>query len=293
MVRVGSAPQRGDFVERTARPARAPAILMTTKGADSSVVVERRGDMATITLSRPDALNAASLDFALALDVAAQDVAADNTVRCVLLTGSGKAFCAGGDVREFAANADRIETYMRELTVKLHHGLATLLDMQKPLVVAVNGVAAGAGFGLAMSGDLVLASEAARFTPAYARLGAAPDGGFTYILPRLIGPRRAIELYLMNRTISATAALDLGLVSRVVPAAELHAAAEALADELATGPTSAFGATRRLFHATWTADATTQLEAESRGISASALSADFREGLAAFAEKRAPRFTGR
>ncbi len=257
------------------------------------LTLDRRDHLATITLNRPDAYNAFNLAFGREIFQAVLEVDEDPDVRCVLLAAAGKAFCGGGDVREFAERGDRVPALIKELTTYLHGAVSRLCRADKPVVTALNGVVAGGGLGLALCGDLVIAAESARLTMAYARIAATPDGGSSYLLPRLIGLRRAMELYLTNRVLSAREALEWGLVTRVVPDAELAATARAVAGELAQGPTRAFGGAKRLFHhATWEG-LETQMELEAQTIAASSRTEDFRAGVAAFAAKQAPAFRGR
>jgi 2-(1,2-epoxy-1,2-dihydrophenyl)acetyl-CoA isomerase len=221
------------------------------------------------------------------------EVDEDPDVRCVVLTGAGRAFCGGGDVKDFVAELPRIGLVLKELTSYVHGAVSRLVRMPKPVISAVNGVAAGGGLSLALAGDLVVAAETARFTMAYARIAATPDGSSTYWLPRLVGLRRALELFYTNRVLSAQEALDWGLVNRVVPDAELRDAAATLARELAQGPTLALGGGKRLFHASTTESLDTQMALESEAIARSGHTADFVEGIQAFAAKRAPVFRGR
>src|SRR5262245_3922282 len=201
-----------------------------------SLTLTKAAQVATITLNRPQALNALDLQLGRELFDAVLEVDEDPDVRCVVVTGAGRAFCAGGDVKAFADNLPRIGIVIKELTTYLHGAVSRLCRSDKPVVMAVNGVAAGGGFSLALSGDVVLAAETARFTMAYAGIAATPDGSSSYFLPRLIGLRRTLELYFGNRVLSAREALDWGLVTRVVPDAEFKAAVDALARELAAGP---------------------------------------------------------
>jgi 2-(1,2-epoxy-1,2-dihydrophenyl)acetyl-CoA isomerase len=258
----------------------------------AGVSFEVSGSVARITLDRPDAANAIDLPLARELMQAAIRCDEDAGIRAVLLTGTGKLFCAGGDLKSFAARGDALPAALKELTVYLHAATSRFARMRAPLVVAVNGTAAGAGLSLAVSGDLVLAAESAKFTMAYTAAGVSPDGGSTWYLPRLIGLRRTQELMLTNRLLSAAEALAWGLVTRVVPDTELAAEAAALAARLAEGPTRAFGAVKSLLAGSFDGGLETQMELEARGIAACAGSADGREGIQAFLAKRAAKFTG-
>jgi 2-(1,2-epoxy-1,2-dihydrophenyl)acetyl-CoA isomerase len=257
------------------------------------LLLERRDHVATITLNRPDAYNALDLELGRELFHASLEVDEDPDVRCVVITGAGKAFCAGGDVKGFVDNLPRIGILVKELTTYLHGAVSRLTRSPKPVIMAVNGVAAGGGLSFALSGDLVVAAESARFTMAYSKIAATPDGSSSYFLPRLVGLRRALELYLTNRVLSAREALDWGLITRVVPDAELRTAVETLAHELAAGPTLAIGGAKRLFHQSTWESLETQMELEAQAIAASGHTADFREGVTAFANKKSPTFHGR
>jgi 2-(1,2-epoxy-1,2-dihydrophenyl)acetyl-CoA isomerase len=258
-----------------------------------TIRVETADGIATITLDRPDAYNALNLAMGKELHQAAIEVSEDRAVRCVLLTAAGKAFCGGGDVKDFVQNLPRVGALLKELTTYIHAAVSRLVRAPKPVLTAINGVAAGGGLALALAGDLVLAAESARLTMAYSRIGATPDGSSTYWLPRLIGVRRAVELFYTNRVLTAREALDWGIVTRVVSDTELAAEARRLARELADGPTLALGRGKLLFHGSTTESLETQMERESQAIAESGHSEDFAEGVRAFAEKRAPSFRGR
>ena len=159
------------------------------------VTLEHADGVGTLTLNRPDAYNALDLTLGRDLFQASIELDEDPAVRCVVITGSGKAFCAGGDVKSFVDNLGRIGAHIKELTTYLHGAISRLCRSDKPVIMAVNGVAAGGGFSLALSGDLVVAAESARFTMAYSRIAATPDGSSSYFLPRLVGVRRALELF--------------------------------------------------------------------------------------------------
>jgi 2-(1,2-epoxy-1,2-dihydrophenyl)acetyl-CoA isomerase len=258
-----------------------------------TLILDRRDGVATITLNRPDAFNALNLQLGRDLFHAALEVDEDPGVRCVVITGAGKAFCAGGDVKDFADNLPRIGVLIKELTTYLHGAVSRLCRSDKPVIMAVNGVAAGGGLSFALSGDLVIAAESARLTLAYARIAATPDGSSSYFLPRLVGLRRAMELYFTNRVLSAREAFEWGLVTRVVPDAELKGAVDALARELAQGPSKAFGAAKRLFHQSTWESLETQMELEAQAIALSGHTEDFASGVTAFANKKTPVFKGR
>ncbi|HLE42652.1 MAG TPA: enoyl-CoA hydratase-related protein [Methylomirabilota bacterium] len=258
-----------------------------------TITVELADAIATLTLNRPDAFNALNLALGRELFSAVVELDEDPAVRCIVITGAGRAFCGGGDVKDFVEGLPRIGVLIKELTTYVHGAVSRLVRTPKPVLTAVNGVAAGGGLSLAISGDLVLAAESARFTMAYSRIAATPDGSSSYWLPRLIGLRRAMELFYTNRVLTAREAMEWGLVTRVVPDAELTEAAGKLAGELAQGPTLALGRGKLLFHSATTESLETQMELESQAIAQSGHTEDFAEGVRAFAAKRAPTFKGR
>jgi 2-(1,2-epoxy-1,2-dihydrophenyl)acetyl-CoA isomerase len=254
---------------------------------------EVRDAVATIALNRPEAYNALNLMLGRELFHAALEADEDRAVRCIVVTGTGKAFCAGGDVKDFNDSPDRIGILIKELTTYLHGAVSRLCRTAKPVVMAVNGVAAGGGMSLALAGDLVVAAESAKFTMAYSRIAASPDGSSSYFLPRMIGLRRALELHYTNRVLSAREAMDWGLVNRVHPDAEFSSAVAALAKELAQGPTLAFGRAKLLFHQSTQESLETQMELEAQAIAACGHTEDFKNGVAGFAKKQPVVFHGR
>jgi 2-(1,2-epoxy-1,2-dihydrophenyl)acetyl-CoA isomerase len=261
--------------------------------AYQTVQYELKDGVATITLNRPEAFNALNLGLGRDLFQAVLEADEDGAVRCIVVTGAGRAFCAGGDVKDFAENPQRIGILIKELTTYLHGAVSRLARTQKPVVMGVNGVAAGGGMSLALGGDLVVAAESARFTMAYSKIAASPDGSSSYFLPRLIGLRRALELHYTNRVLTAREALEWGLVNRVHADAEFPAALAALARELAQGPTLAFGRAKLLFHQSTHESLETQMELEAQAIAASGHTEDFRNGVVAFARKQPVAFQGR
>ncbi|MBZ0169233.1 enoyl-CoA hydratase [Candidatus Methylomirabilis lanthanidiphila] len=246
--------------------------------------------VATITLNRPDCYNALNRQMVEELLEAVRICGEDQAVRVVVLMGAGRAFCAGGDVRELLNQTGAIAPHVKRLLAPLHTVISCICRMSKPVIAGVGGVAAGAGMGLAMACDLAVAATSARFTMAYTKLGLPPDAGSSYFLPRLVGLRRAMELTFTNRVLTADEAEEWGLINRVVPDTEFVAAVYTLANELAAGPALAVGRAKRLFCMSDHASLETQMENEAKLIALSGQTADFCEGMRAFAEKRAPTF---
>lgn len=246
-----------------------------------------------ITLARPEHANAIDLSTSEELAEAALYCDQNAGVRAVLLRAEGPFFSAGGDVRSFRDAGDDVPALLKRITLGLHVAISRFARMDAPVVAAVGGTAAGGGMSLACSADIVIAADNARFTMAYTRIGLIPDGGSTFFLPRRIGLARARDLMLRNRMLTAAEALEWGLVEQVVPAAELDTESRRVARELAAGPTKAFGETKRLLLGTFDHGLETQMELETRAISSMGETADAKEGLQAFFEKRPPRFQGR
>ena len=253
---------------------------------------EVRDGVAHLTFAREAAANSLNLRLCEELREAALACHRDPAVRAILLKARGRMFCSGGDLPSFAAAGDDAPSLIRRMTVHLHAAVSLLARTDAPVVAAVQGAAAGAGMSLVCACDLVVAGESARFAMAYTKAGLSPDGSGTWVLPRLVGRQRALELMLTNRMLSAQEALDWGIVTRVVPDAEVEASARKLAAELAAGPTRAYGLVKRLVLSSASESLETQMELEAAGIADSAASADGREGIAAFLGKRAPKFRG-
>ena len=257
-----------------------------------TLLFDKHNGIATITLNRPDAANGINLQLAKELMAAASDCDNDPEVRAVIITGNGKLFCAGGDLKSMAS-ADSASALLKEITFNLHGAISRLARMNAPVIIAVNGTAAGAGFSLAVAGDMVISAQSAKYTMAYTAAGLTPDGSSTYFLPRLIGLRKTQELMLTNRRLSAEQAFEWGIINRVVADDELQREAQALAEQLAKGPTIAFGVVKKLLQESFNNGLETQLDHEAKGIASMPLFEDGREGIAAFIEKRAPEFNGR
>lgn len=257
-----------------------------------TVTFHHEDGVATITMNRPDAANALNLTMARELGELAIRCDEDPSIRAVVLTGSGRFFSAGGDIAGFHEAGDRVGSLVKEMTMHFHAAVSRFNRMDAPVVGAVNGMAAGAGFSLSSSCDILLAAESAVFLSAYTASALTPDGSSTYFIPRLVGLRRAMDLMLTNRRLSAAEALEWGMVSQVVPDDDLMSTATELAARLAIGPTKAFGATKRMLHDSLSSSLETQMELEARTIADITKTADAREGITAFLEKRRPSFTG-
>ncbi|WP_067738147.1 enoyl-CoA hydratase/isomerase family protein [Novosphingobium naphthalenivorans] len=239
-----------------------------------------------MTLNRPDAGNAMSLAFVEQLSAIANAVAEDASVRCVLLTGTGRFFSVGGDIGAFREAGEEVPRLLEEVTRHLHKAVALLVRMEKPLVTAINGPAAGAGLGLAVLGDIAIAAEGAHFSMAYTAIGLTPDAGTSAILPRLVGLRKTQELALTNRRVPSGEAVEIGLITKVVPADDLLSEAREAARKLADGPAHAFGAVRKLLASGFELSFEDQLAREAETISQAAGEPEGREGITAFLEKR-------
>ncbi len=255
----------------------------------SPLIVTRQDAIVTLQFNRPEALNALDLPMAQAMLQAVQGIAQDASVRAVLLKGAGRAFIAGGDLATLHADPAR---GARALLAPLNQALELLQQIDAPVIAQVHGAAAGGGLSLMLMCDFVLAAEGTKFNLAYINLGTSCDLGGSWALPRLVGLRQALEIAMLGDNFNADDALRLGLINRVLPAAELDAAAQALAERLASGPTKAYGQMRRLLRSSFDRDFGAQLAAEAQAFDSCAHSADMREGLQAFIDKRKPQFNG-
>jgi 2-(1,2-epoxy-1,2-dihydrophenyl)acetyl-CoA isomerase len=256
----------------------------------STLLFDVKDHIAHITLNRPDAANSINEEMGKDLMHASLRCDEDPEIRAVLISGAGKIFCGGGDLKDFLAKGNQLPHYLKKVTTYLHAALSRFTRMDAPVVAAVHGAVAGAGLSIAVSCDMVMAAEMTRFTVAYTRAGLTPDGSLTYFLPRAVGLKRALDLTLTNRTFSAQEALQWGLVTRVVPDDDYLTQARTIAAQLATGPTQAYGVSKRLLHRGWAETLETQMENESQGIAHSARSSDAQEGMTAFLQKRPPKF---
>ena len=265
---------------------------MSAMGYETIEVTVDAG-VAHLTLNRPDQANAMNARMAAELRDAATTLRFDTRVRAVLVTARGKLFCGGGDLQAFRDAGASAGATLAGIAGDLHIALATFVEMDAPLVVAVRGAAGGAGMSLVAGADIVVAGERAKFTMGYTAVGLTPDGGSTFFLSRVVGLRRAMDLVLTNRVLDARTAEEWGLVTRVVPDERAEEEAAALAASLAAGPTAALGAAKRLVIDGASAALAEALHREAVGISAAAATPDGAEGIAAFVDKRAPKYGAR
>jgi 2-(1,2-epoxy-1,2-dihydrophenyl)acetyl-CoA isomerase len=254
----------------------------------AEVETSREGAVLTITLNRPDVLNAFNTAMHRALAAALRD-ARDGGVRAVVITGAGRGFCVGQDLTEFREAPGDIGSRLRE---NYHPNIRAIRALEKPVIAAVNGAAAGAGMSLACACDLRIAADTATFVPAFINIGLIPDSGGSYFVTRILGPARAFEWLASGKRLTAAEAHAWGLVSEVVGADALAARAAAFAAQLAELPTRGVGMTKRLLDHAVTATLDEQLEREAQLQAAATQTDDFKEGVAAFLEKRPPRFRG-
>jgi 2-(1,2-epoxy-1,2-dihydrophenyl)acetyl-CoA isomerase len=255
----------------------------------AEVEIERKGGVLTITLNRPDVLNAFNAAVHAGLAAALED-ARDPEVRAVVVTGAGRGFCVGQDLTEFREASGDITDRLRRT---YHPNIRAVRALEKPVIAAVNGAAAGAGLSFACACDIRIAADSATFIPAFIGIGLVPDSGGSYFIARLLGPARAFGWMTSNRRLTAAEAHAWGLVSEVVEADALASRAAELAAAYAAAPTRGVGLTKRLFDHAAAATLEEQLELEAELQSEATLTEDFREGVAAFLEKRPPRFEGR
>ena len=261
-------------------------------GPDDVVLFSVEEGIARIRFNRPGALNAIDEALARAFLSACEAVSQRSDVRVVVLSGAGRAFMAGGDVRRMRDAGADAAALVDALLGVINPALILLATIPAPVLASVHGAVAGAGVAMALAADLAIAADDTQFNLAYTRIGAIPDVGSSWALPRVVGLRRALEMALLSDTYDAAEALRLGLVNRVVPSANLETETDALARRLASGPTLAYGRAKRLLRSAFDATLPQQLEAERAAFIESTRSGDFVEGVSAFVEKRPPRFRG-
>ncbi|WP_340589118.1 enoyl-CoA hydratase/isomerase family protein [Erythrobacter alti] len=260
------------------------------KVSEDRIILSITDGVATITLNRPDVGNALDIPTVKELAKAVDHFAADDAVRCVVLTGAGRLFCAGGDIASMAGAGDGLPDMLGDLIAALHRVLVALIEMPKPLLTLVNGPAAGAGFSMAISGDVVIAGKSASFLAAYGGIGLTADGGMSWLLPRLIGLRQAQRLILLNEKVGADEAGAIGLVTQVVEDDDLLSVGQTMAYRLKTSAMSSIGGSRALLRESLQSDYATQLERERQSMMEAARGSENSEGVAAFLQKRKPDF---
>jgi 2-(1,2-epoxy-1,2-dihydrophenyl)acetyl-CoA isomerase len=258
------------------------------------LLVQQDGGVLTITMNRPEVLNAFNDTMLEELGETMDSAAQDASVRCIVLTGAGRAFGAGQDLRTFAAGhasgeAPRVSEHLK----KYHRVVYAIRNMPKPVIAAVRGAAAGISCNIARACDLRIAADDARFLEAFARIGLVPDGGGGYFLPRLVGLGKALEMAMLAEEVSGAEAERIGLVNKCVPVAEFEAATQALAQKLANGPTRSYGLIKELMNTSFESDLATSLELEGELQDKAMGTEDHREGVSAFLQKRRPNYTGR
>lgn len=261
---------------------------------DPTLLVENDGAVRTLRLNRPDVMNAFNNELLAALGKAVRDAEKDNSVRCLIITGNGRGFTAGQDLADVADRykSDAPIELGAHLREKYNPIITKIRTMEKAVIAAVNGAAAGAGASLALACDLRVAAESASFIEAFVHVGLVPDCGSTFFLPRLVGVSRALEIAITGRKVKADEAFQIGLVNRVVPDAELMTEAMKLAQLLATLPPRAIGLTKRAMNRAWNVEVEDQLDYEAMLQTVAGQTRDHREGVAAFLEKRKPVFKG-
>lgn len=265
---------------------------------NDTVRLEISGTIATITINRPDSLNAINDDVVSALIEITGALREARDVRCVVLTGAGDHFMAGGDVKRFkrkfeeVENDDEARAWFNSILGRIHIVVDNMYNLPMPVICAVKGAVAGAGFSLMLGCDLVIAQEGGIFTLAYCHLGTSPDGGSTWHLPRTLGMKRAMEIALLGDRFGPEKALEWGLINKVVPQADFESEVDKLARRLAAGPTLAYARTKRLLLDSADNTIDTQLGLETESFVSCAMSEDFRKGVTAFVDKQKPDFTG-
>ncbi len=257
----------------------------------TTILINDIGGVRILSLNRPEKYNSFNREMALALQSALDDCAADEGVRCIVITGAGKGFCAGQDLSE-ASDVDSLD-FRRMVDEHYNATILRMRRLEKPIIAAVNGVAAGAGANIALAADIVLASKGATFVQAFSKISLIPDSGGTFFLPRFVGTQRALALTLTGDKITADEAMAMGMVYRVYEDDAFPHAWQTVAEGLAQGATKAFGLTKRLINQSFDNTLESQLEAEKEVQAEAGATADFREGVTAFLEKRKPVFTGR
>jgi 2-(1,2-epoxy-1,2-dihydrophenyl)acetyl-CoA isomerase len=256
------------------------------------VEIEESENYAIIYLNRPNQLNALNYQLAEDFCSALEEIAKNNKIRCIMITGKGNAFCAGGDLGAFKT-AEQPDTYLFDLATIFHKGIKMLKDLNAPSIAVVNGACFGVGFSLACACDLRICSDKAKFGVAFTSVGLSPDSSLTFHLPKIVGLPLANEMAILNRILNADEAMKYQLVSKLVSEDSLMEEGKSLAKKISHGPTLAYGSTRKLFTMSYSNDLESQLREEIINIKKTAASEDFQEGVNSFFEKRKPSFKGK
>jgi len=259
----------------------------------STVKLEKQGSIATITFNRPDKMNSFNLAMADDMEAVTEDVMLDDKIRAVILKGEGKLFMAGGDLKYFAENLKTMPAGILHIIRQLKSSMFNLRNMNKPVLAAVHGSVAGVGVSFMLAADLVIAADDTKFTLAYTGIGTSPDGGVSYMLPRLVGTKKAMELMMLSELFDAKTALQHGLINWVAPGDQLFDQVNAIATRLANGPTKAFANVKRLVNHTWDNSFETQCELEALSFAECSATQDFTAGVSAFVSKKKPEFVGK
>ncbi|UCH31318.1 MAG: enoyl-CoA hydratase [Candidatus Bathyarchaeota archaeon] len=257
-----------------------------------NIILEKKGVIAMLTLNRPEKLNAINEKMLGDLENAVVKISRDRDIRVLIITGAGRAFCSGADVGDMAKSATGSIMQIRHWTQAAHKIILTITELEKPVIAKVNGLAVGIGCSLALSSDVIFASEEAEFSLIFSRIGLIPDGGALFHLPRLVGLAKAKELILTARRVNAKEAERIGLIYKAVPANDLGNHVTAFTTELANGPTLAYGLAKKIMNKGLSMDLSSVLEWEASGQALAGTTEDAREGIMAFLEKRKPRFKG-
>ena len=258
-----------------------------------TLIFDIDNSIARIILNRPEAANSMNMQMMEELLDVSIVCDEDDSIRAVTITGTGRMFCAGGDLASFAKQGDKLPGFLKKATTVLHGAITRFARMKKPVITIINGSAAGAGFSLAIMGDYTIAADSAKFTMAYTAAGLSPDVSSSYFFPRLVGENRARGIMMTNRTLTADEALNWGMINQISTNDDLTADANIMINKLASGPTLAYGTIKELLVNSATSSLETQMEHESRGIAASAGTVDGKEGIDAFLNKRRAEFGGK
>ena len=264
---------------------------MTTSSSDT-ILFTQQGSIGTLTFNRPEVYNAMNAELIHAMRDVTADIVASKTIRAVILKGAGKAFLAGGDVGLFHKQRETLVETVKPLGHALHEGIKNIRNMPFPVIAQIHGACAGAGLSVAMAADFAIAAEGAQFNTAYTKIGLSPDGGSTFFLPRYVGMKRAIELTMLADMFDAKAAAAMGIINRAVPADLLELEVATLAERLSNGATMAYARAKKLINQSFVTPIDKQLDDEIAFVAECAKTNDFKEGVAAFVEKRKPRFEG-